>query len=133
MDEREVPLVSGGVKRRCGLGDVIADDRRVADLPVAQPQLVVGQADRPGIVRALGLLERACQEGNAARRLSLGDRQLAVQAPQLRQPRRMSRSRSSGGCPSASVGLADVVLQEPGLGQPGVGVGAIRSRLDRAA
>ena len=51
--------VAGGVQRGRGLGDVLADDRDVADLAVALAELVVGEADGARVVRGLGLLQRA--------------------------------------------------------------------------
>ena len=59
MDEREVAAIAGGVQRRCGFGQVLADDARVADLLVAERQLVVREADRARVVRELGVLQRA--------------------------------------------------------------------------
>ena len=104
VDHRQVPAVAGGVKRRRRLRDVLADDGGVADLAVAEAELVVGKADRARVVRPLGLLEGRVRKRDAARGLAAGDSQPAVHAPQLRQPGGIAgRSRSSGGRPSASV------------------------------
>jgi hypothetical protein len=46
MDHREVALVTGGVQRGRRLRNVLADDRRVADLAVALAEIEMGQADR---------------------------------------------------------------------------------------
>ena len=114
---REVPAVARRVQRRRRLRDVLADDRRVADLPVAEAELVVGEADRARVVRALRLLQRAGQERDAARRLAARDRQLAVQPPELRQPGRVEPLALFGRIAQRFGRLTDVVLQEPGLGQ----------------
>ena len=63
VDEREVAAVAGRVQRRRRLRDVLADDRRVADVAVAEAELVVGEADRARVVRALRLLQRAARAG----------------------------------------------------------------------
>ncbi len=46
VQQREIAPVAGGMQRRRGLRDVLADDGRVADLLVAVPELVVREADR---------------------------------------------------------------------------------------
>lgn len=45
MHEREMTTVSHGVQRRRGLGQVLADNARVANLLVAEGKFVVGQSD----------------------------------------------------------------------------------------
>ena len=60
LHQREVPPVSPRVQRRRRLGDVLPDDRDVADLSIAEAQLVMRQADRAEIVRDLRVLERWC-------------------------------------------------------------------------
>ena len=45
MHQREVTPVAGGVQRRGGFGQVFAEDAGVADLLVAEGQLVVGEPD----------------------------------------------------------------------------------------
>ena len=117
VDHRQMTLVAGGVQRRRRLGDVLADDGGVPDLPVAEPQLVVGEADRPRVVRPLGLADRLGQEGDAARRLATRGGQPAVHPPQPRQLGRLQPLpgfRRSAQCVSR---LPDVVLKEPGLGE----------------
>ena len=89
MDQGQVALIAGGVQRRRRLRDVLADDGGVADVAVAEAELVVGEADGAGVVGALGLLQRAAEKGDAARGFPLGDRQLAVKAPQLGQASRV--------------------------------------------
>ncbi len=71
------------------LRDVIANDGAFADLPVAEPELVVGEADRARVVGAFRLLQRAREKGNAPRGLPLGDGQLAMESPELGQPGRV--------------------------------------------
>ncbi len=59
VHEREVTAIACGVQRRRGLGEMLADDARIADLLVAERELVVRQADRSRVVRELGMLQRA--------------------------------------------------------------------------
>ena len=98
-----MPPVAGGVQRRRGLGDVLADDRGVADLPVAVAELVVGEADGARIVRQLRLLQRAAVQRDGARLFAARKRDASVQPPQRREPARRHVSRKvSGGRPSAA-------------------------------
>ncbi len=61
MEEREVTAIAGGVQRRSRFRDVFTDDRAVADLFVAETELVVREADGFGIVCLLGVSQRATQ------------------------------------------------------------------------
>ena len=45
MEEREVSAVARGMQRGRGFRDVLADDRRIADLFIAVSELVVRKAD----------------------------------------------------------------------------------------
>ena len=103
MDDREVPPVAGGVKGGRGLRDVLAHDRCVADLAVAEAQLVVRQADRAGIVGALRLLERAARKAMPRDGSPWAIASLPCRRHSSESRAGWSRSRSSGGCPSASV------------------------------
>ena len=85
MHQREVSPVAGGVQRGRGLGDVLADDRGVADLGVAERQLVVGEADGARVVGDLRVLQRASVQGDRARLLAAGVGDAAVQTPQRRE------------------------------------------------
>ena len=51
--------IAGGVKRRCRFGEVLADDARIADLLVAERELVVRQTNGARVVRELGMLQGA--------------------------------------------------------------------------
>ena len=117
VDHRQVAPVAGGVQRRGGLGDVLADDGRVADLPVAEAELVVGEADGARVVRALGLLQGLGEEGDAAGRLAAGDGQPAVHPPEVGQPGRIEPLAPFGRRPERLGRLPDVVLEQPGFGQ----------------
>ena len=55
VDRREVAPVAGRVEGRDGLAHLLPDDGGIADLPVADAQLVVGEADGSGVERLLGL------------------------------------------------------------------------------
>jgi hypothetical protein len=89
VDEREAALIAGRVERRRRLRDVIADDGRVADVAVAQAELVVGEPDRARIVGALGLLQRAAEQRDRAGRFALRRREPRVQAPEVGEAERM--------------------------------------------
>ena len=45
VDERELAAIAGGVQGGGRLGDVLADDRHIANLPVALAEVVMGKAD----------------------------------------------------------------------------------------
>ena len=94
---------------------MLADNGSVADLPIAQAQFEVREADGSRVVRAFGGLTRFGEEGNAqtARRALPRDGRASARdragrgrvAPRLRRtPQGLGR-------------LTDVVLQQPGLGQ----------------
>ena len=120
VDEREVTSIAGGVQRRCGFGEVLADDARIADLLVAEGQLVVGETDGARFVRELGVLQRARVQRDRARLLALGVRDAAVQPP--RASRAARRRFAPGACPAAGQAPwlpGQVVLQQPGFGQRG--------------
>ena len=72
MHHREVATIAGRVQADAAAADVLADDRRVADLAIAETELVVGEPDGARVVRALRLLQRSRQERDAARRLAAG-------------------------------------------------------------
>ena len=125
VHHREVTPVAGGVQRGGRAGDVLADDGHVADLPVAEPELVVGEPDGARIVRALGLLQRLRQERDAARRLAARHGQPAVHAPQVRQPGRVEPLPPLRRIAQRLGRLPDVVLQQPGLGQRAADLGLL--------
>ena len=66
MHQRQVALVAGGVQRRGRLGQVFPEDAGVADLLVAQRQLVMGQADGARVAGQFRELQRARVEGDGA-------------------------------------------------------------------
>src|SRR6185295_19922606 len=82
VDEREMTAIAGGVQGRGRLGNVLADDRDVADLPVALPELVVREADAAGVVRRFRVLQRARVHGDRARLIAARRRKPSVQAPE---------------------------------------------------
>ena len=110
--------VAGGVQRRRGFGDVLAHDRRVADLAVALRQLVVREADGAGVVRGLGLLQRAAVQRDGARLVAARRRQPSVQPPQRRQPDGRDGVAEGVGCASERGGrLVEIVLLQPRFGE----------------
>ena len=130
VDQREVAAIAGGVQRGRRLRDVLADDGRVADVAVAEPELVVGEPDRARIVRALRLLQGARPRSAMPREGSpLRNRQLAVQPPQLRQPGRVQPLALVGRIAQRFGRLADVVLLEPGLGERRPAIWSVSSRV----
>ena len=58
--------ISGRVERRRSLGEVVAHDSGVADLLIAECQLVMGEPYRLGVVGKLGVFQRPHMERNRA-------------------------------------------------------------------
>ena len=118
VKQREVAAVAGGVQRRRGLRDVLADDRRVADLLVAEPELVVREADGFRIVRLLGVTQRPAEQRDRARLVAFGKRDAAVKPPQRREQGGRKIVAGRVGRPSERGGrLRDVVAHQPGFGE----------------
>ena len=114
VDEREVTPVAGGVERRSGFRQVVADDAGVADLLVAERQLVVGEADGARVVRELGVLQRARVQRDRARLLAARKGEAAVQPPERREARVGERlAHRVGRAAERRSGLGQVVLQQP--------------------
>jgi len=67
VHEGQTAPVAGRVQCGCRLGDVLADDGDIADLPIALRELVVRETDEPGVVRELRMFERAPVHGDGAR------------------------------------------------------------------
>jgi hypothetical protein len=59
VHERQVTPIAGGMKRRGRLREMLANDARVADLLVAERELVVRETDRSGFVRQLRMFQGA--------------------------------------------------------------------------
>jgi hypothetical protein len=78
----QVPLVARRVKGVGRLGKMLADDPRVAHALVAHGQFVVGQANQPGIVGQLRVLQGASVQGDGARLLAPLEGEPPVQSPQ---------------------------------------------------
>ena len=79
---------------------MLANDARVADLLVAERELVVREADRAGVVRELGMLERARVQRDGARLFAARERDATVQPPRVRQARVRDLSRKGVGRPA---------------------------------
>ena len=47
VDEGQIAQIARRVQRRSRLRDVLPHDRGVADMAIAQAELIVGEADRP--------------------------------------------------------------------------------------
>ena len=110
--------LAGREQRRCGLGNVFADDGDVAYLPIAVAELVMGEADGAGVVRDLGVLQGAAVQRNRARLIAARRRQTAVQPPQRGQaPGRDRLTDHVGRTAERRGGFVEIVLQQPGLGE----------------
>ena len=66
MEHRQIPSITGGMQRRRRFRNVLADDGGVADLAIAQGELVVGQADGFGIMGLLGMTKRSSEQCDRA-------------------------------------------------------------------
>ena len=117
MHHRDMTAIAGRIQRRRCLRDVLANNGDVADLAVAQTQLVVRKANGPGVVRPLRLLEGLAEEGDSAGRLAVGDREAAVHAPDIREPGRVQTLAPLWRWAQGLGGAARVVLQQPGIRQ----------------
>ena len=117
VDEREMTAIAGGVQGGGRLGNVLADDRDVADLPVALPELVVREADAAGVVRRFRVLQRARVHGDRARLIAARRREPSVQAPERGDaPGRHGVAEGVRGAAERAGGLVEIVLQERRLG-----------------
>ena len=120
MHEREVPAIAGRVQSRSGLGQVLSNDARVADLLVTERQLVMGESDGAGLVRELSMLQGTGMQRDGARLFAAREGDPAMQPPQRRQLRVWNRIPQRIGRPSEyRGGLHEIVLEEPGFGQRG--------------
>ena len=66
MELRKISPVAGSVQSRRRLGNMLANNRNIADLLVAEAQLVVGEANGLGIVRLLGVTQGSAEQGDGA-------------------------------------------------------------------
>ena len=106
------------MQRRRRFSQMFANDTGVADLLVAERELVVGKPDCTRFMSELGMFERARVKRDGARLLAARERDTAVQPPQRRQARvrdavlqRIWRS------PQRARRLSEIVLQQPGLSE----------------
>lgn len=90
MHERQRTPVAGRMKGRRGFRQMLPHRGRVAYLPVTAGQTAVGQTDGVRIAGSLGVLEGPGGDGDRAGRISVGERDLAVQAPLGRQQGRVA-------------------------------------------
>ena len=115
-----MPAIASRVQRRGGLGDVLADDRDVADLLVALAELVVRQADRSRIVRDLRLFQRAAMQRDRTRLIAARRSHPPVQAPQSGQPAgRHGLAERVGRAAKRRGRLVEIVLKQPRFGERG--------------
>jgi hypothetical protein len=117
VDEREMTAIAGGVQGRGRLGNVLAHDRDVADLPVALPELVVREADAAGVVRGFRLLQRAPCMRDRARLIAARRREPSVQAPERGDaPAGDGVAERVRGAAERAGGLVEIVLQQRRFG-----------------
>jgi len=118
VHQREMTAIPRSVERGRGFREMLADDAGVADLLVAERELVVREADGPRIVRELGVLQRAGMERDRARLFTAGVRDAPVQAPQCRELRIADRlAQRVGGTSKRGRGLGEIILEQPGFGE----------------
>jgi hypothetical protein len=117
VDHRQLTPIAGGMERGGRLRQVLADDGGVADVVVADGELVMHESDGAGLVRAFGRCKGLAEQGDAARRFTACSRKPAVHSPDVGETRRLqafARFRR----PTEGFGrLPDVILEEVGLGQ----------------
>ena len=108
---------------------MVAYDPRVSDLFVAEGEVVVGKADGARVVRALGMLQRAAEEGDGARGLAARGRQTRVEPPEVGQERRGEPfAQFIGRFAERLRGPGQVVLLQPGLSQTAAEYGQFAPR-----
>jgi hypothetical protein len=117
MDHRQMAPATRRMERRRCLRDVLSDDGRVADLAVAQAQLVMGKPDRAGVMRPFGGRQGFREQGDPARRLAACGGEPTVHPPAVGEFGGVQPLARLGGTPDGLGGLTQIVLQEPGFGQ----------------
>ena len=120
VDEAEVSSVARRVKGRRGLCEMLANNRRVTDLSIAERKLVVGESDGARIVRRVCVLQRATLKSDGSRLVTARGSDAPVQSPQRRESRR--RHGVAEGVRRAAEHrgrLVDIVLQQPRFGESG--------------
>jgi hypothetical protein len=116
MNEREMSTIASSQKSRCGLGEMLADDGRVAYLPVALRQLEAGEADGARVVSRLGVLQPSAVERDRTRLIAARRREPSVEAPECREASGGNRvAECVGRSAEGRRGLIEVVLQQPGF------------------
>ena len=84
VDHGQVAPVAGGVQRRGGFGNVLADNGHVADLAITLSEIEVGEADGARVVGNLGLFEGPVVQGDGPRLFAACKGHATVQSPQIR-------------------------------------------------
>ncbi len=118
VHEGQIPPIAGRVQRRGRLGHVLPDDGRVADLLVAEAELVMGETNRLGIVGQLRLPQRASEQRDRARLVAARERDPAMKAPEHgKHGRRQGVPRGIGRPSEQCARLHDVIGEQPGFGE----------------
>ena len=115
-----MPAIAGGVQCRCSFGEVIADDAGVADLLVADRELVVRQTDGPRLVRQFGVFQGARMERDGAGLLTAREGDAPMQTPERGELRVSDALAQRVRWTAEDRGsLDEIILQQPRLGQGG--------------
>ena len=118
MEQREIAAIARGVKRRRCFGDVLAHDRGVADLAIAEGELVVGQTDGFGIVGLLGVTKRSSEQRDRARLVPFRERDSPMKPPKRgKQSGREIFARRVGRASESGRRLRDVIAHQPRFGE----------------
>jgi hypothetical protein len=115
---------------------VLAHDRHLADLSIAETELVVGESDGARIVRAFGLAQGFREKRDAARRLAARNGETAVDPPKVGQPGRIKPLPPLRWRPERLGRPPHIVLKQPGFGErtPDLDLFvALKTRLSKAA
>jgi len=112
-----VTSIASGMEGRGRLGDVFANDRHVADMAIAETELVVGKADGSRVVGPFRLPQRFGEKCDAAGGFTAGDCEPAVHPPQLRKTGRIESLSSFGRLPKRLSCATHVVLKQPRFGK----------------
>jgi hypothetical protein len=96
---------------------VLTNDGAVANLAVAEGELVVGETDGAGIVGAFGEPQGLGQEGHAPGRFPLCGGDPPMHAPEIGKASRVRTLAGVGRPPQGLARLPEVILEKPRLRQ----------------
>ena len=117
MNHRKVTAIASRVERRGRLGDVLANDGHVADVAIAEPELVVGKPDGSRVVRAFRLSQRFGKKCDPAGGFTPRHGEPAVHPPQIGKTGRVKPLSSFGRLPNRLRRTTHIVLKQPCFGE----------------